>query len=161
MARSARVTAPTLFLMIALPAALAVAAYFGAGVVTDQHRRPEATVQARARFVGVRAAVTKRLAQPHPIEFGAVWATHSGRICGLVNGEGSFSGLTGMTPFYADGAAVKFALDSNPDDFEGGWLACGQDIWVVILPGSTEEGICGTKAHAARCRQTGRSHFGA
>ena len=124
--------------------------------VTDQTAKVTATQQAKARFPAVRAAIEKRLAQPHPIELGAVWAMHSGRICGLVNGEGSFGGLTGMTPFYADGAKVTFALDSDPDLFATQWVDCGQDMWVTVLGGSTEEGICGVKAHASRCHYTDR-----
>jgi hypothetical protein len=115
-----------------------------------------ATQQARARFPAIRAAIVKRLAQPHPIELGAVWAMHSGRICGLVNGEGSFSGLTGMTPFYADGAHVTFALDSDPDLFAAQWVDCSQDVWVTVVGGSTEEGICGVKAHTSQCHDTDR-----
>ena len=121
--------------------------------IVDPQARVAAERGAKVRFPLIHAAIVKRLAQPHPIELGAVWATHSGRICGLVNGEGSFSGLTGMTPFYADGTRVTFALDSNPDVFDGRWMDCSQDKWIMIVDGTTVEGICGVKAHAARCHQ--------
>ena len=138
-----------LVLVAAVAAGLTVQHYFA-----DRAAKVVATQEARARFPAIRAAIAKRLNQPHPIELGAVWAMHSGRICGLVNGEGSFSGLTGMTPFYADGTRVTFALDSDPDVFAGPWVDCNQDMWVVVLGGSTEEGICGVKAHADRCHYT-------
>ena len=124
--------------------------------IADRAAKVIAEKDGRARFPVIRAAIVKRLNQPHPIELGAVWAMHSGRICGLVNGEGSFGGLTGMTPFYADGTHVTFALDSDPDVFAGAWVECGQDMWVVVVGGSTEEGICGVKAHAAQCHDTDR-----
>jgi hypothetical protein len=121
---------------------------------TDAKAKAVATTRARARFVTVKAAMEQRLHQPHPIQLGAVWATHTGRICGLVYGEGSFSGLTGMTPFYADGNKPTFALDTDPDAFAPDWVACGQDIWVVVVPGSTEEGVCGVPKYASRCHYT-------
>jgi len=141
---------PVIPLVLVLTAA-AVAGLSVAHYVSDRAAKVVATREARARFPIIRAAIVKRLNQPHPIELGAVWAMHSGRICGLVNGEGSFSGLTGMTPFYADGTRVTFALDAPPDTFEGPWVACSQDMWIVVVGGSTEEGICGVKAHADKC----------
>lgn len=140
-----------LILVVVAAAGLTVQHHF-----TDQAAKVEAQKAARVRFPIIRAAIVKRLNQPHPIELGAVWAMHSGRICGLVNGEGSFGGLTGMTPFYADGTRVTFALDSDPDLFAGPWVDCSQDMWVVVVGGSTEEGICGVKAHADRCHDTDR-----
>jgi hypothetical protein len=124
--------------------------------ITDRAAKVVTAQHAKAKLPVIRAAIEKRLAQPHPIELGAVWAMHSGRICGLVNGEGSFGGLTGMTPFYADGAKVTFALDSDPDLFAGQWVDCNQDIWATVVGGSIEEGICGVKAHASQCHYTNR-----
>ena len=151
--RSWTIQLTPLLIVVIIVAGLGYGAYH---YVTDRAAKVEATQRARARFPLVRAAIEKRLAQPHPIELGAVWAMHGGRICGLVNGEGSFSGLTGMTPFYADGTHVTFALDSDPDLFATQWVDCSQDIWVTVVGGSTEEGICGVRAHASKCHYTNR-----
>jgi hypothetical protein len=151
--RAAKFPLVPVMLIVVAAAALGLT---GWRYIADPQARVAAARDAKARFPLVHAAMVKRLAQPHPIELGAVWATHTGRICGLVNGEGSFSGLTGMTPFYADGTKVTFALDSDPDVFDGRWMDCSQDKWIMIVDGTTEEGICGVKAHAAQCHETNR-----
>jgi hypothetical protein len=147
---------------LALAVVILVALAAGAGALVwwkmqeDSAAKAVAAVQAKARFVAVKAAMERRLNQPHPIQLGAVWVTHTGRICGLVYGEGSFSGMTGMTPFYTDGGKVRFALDETPNKFDPGWVGCGEDMWVQIVPGSTEEGICGVPKFASRCHPSDR-----
>ena len=110
----------------------------------------------------------RRVGPGRPVELGQVWITHTGRICGLVNGGGAFTGHPGMTPFYSDGntphffdgvspfhsdgAEVHFALDSQTDQFEGQWIACNQDVWAVLAAGPATEGPCGTRAAAPNCR---------
>jgi len=114
-----------------------------------------ATVKAKQQWALVRKAIVTRLNQPAPIELGAVWAMHDGRICGLVNGEGSFGGLTGMTPFYAEGRHVVFSFDQDPSIFGRVWLDCSGDKWIPLVAGTTTEGFCGTRAGAARCKAAG------
>lgn len=114
-----------------------------------------ATEQAQRQWTEVRRKVEARLNQPYPIELGAVWAMHGGRICGLVNGKGSFGGLTGMTPFYAEGTHVVFSFDQDSSIFGRVWLDCSGDPYVPLVAGTTTEGFCGTKAGAARCRAAG------
>ena len=52
---------------------------------------------ARTEWRIVRANLETRLKQTNPLELGAVWSTRTGQICGLVNGRGSFGGLTAMS----------------------------------------------------------------
>ncbi|MEI9964202.1 MAG: hypothetical protein WDM92_05420 [Caulobacteraceae bacterium] len=66
--------------------------------VKDKLDHGPATARARRDWTAARTVVAARLKQDEPLEFGAVWATHAGVICGLVNGKASFGGLTGMTP---------------------------------------------------------------
>ncbi len=149
-------------------AVLAALGYLGDRAYKDWQARRPALAAARARFAPLQAVMAQRLAQPHPMEFGQVWITHSGRICGLVNGEGAFDGHPGMTAFYSDaaplyyydgvtafhagGAQVHFGPDSQTDQFAGQWMACNQDVWGIITPGSAEEGPCGTRARMG-CRE--------
>jgi hypothetical protein len=114
-----------------------------------------ATAKAKQEWVSVRQVVVTRLNQPAPIELGAVWAMHGGRICGLVNGKGSFGGLTGMTPFYAEGTHVVFSFDQDSSLFGRVWLDCSGDMYVPLVAGTTTEGFCGTKAGAVRCKAAG------
>jgi hypothetical protein len=114
-----------------------------------------AMAQARMRWPIVRQAMVTRLAQPFPIELGAVWAMHGGRICGLVDGKGSFGGLTGMTPFFTEGGTVVFSFDQDPAFFGRTWLDCSGDKWVPLVAGTTTEGFCGTRRGAVRCRAVG------
>jgi hypothetical protein len=116
-----------------------------------------ANVKAQQQWSSVHQLVVQRLSQPAPIELGAVWAMHGGRICGLVNGKGSFGGLTGMTPFYAEGRHLVFSFDQDPSIFGRVWLDCSGDQWIPLVAGATTEGFCGTKAGAARCKAAGVS----
>lgn len=104
----------------------------------------------RVRWASVKPRLIARLAQPHALELGKVWARRDGRVCGLVNGWGSFGGLTGMTRFYAQGDEPVFKQDGRPD-FENEWWACKRDRYVVIREGSEETGFCPTKLGQERC----------
>ena len=143
-----------------VPAVLGLAAFLVGGwvlvsQVKDRHDRAGEQTAAQTRFVAVRAAITRRLRQSHPVEFGAVWETHDKRICGLVNAEGSFGGLGGMIGFFTDGPNIRYGLDGgDPASFGQTWAQCGADTWVQILPGSMEQGFCATRAGAKHCRKT-------
>jgi len=123
--------------------------YWKAGV-----DRAAATVRARQQWTQIRQTLVERLHQTAPIELGAVWAMHSGRICGLVNGKSSFGGLTGMTPFFTNGPQVVFGFDVGAGKFDQPWLDCSGDSWIPLVAGTTTEGYCGTRAGAAHCYMT-------
>lgn len=106
---------------------------------------------ARVRWASVKPRLIARLAQPHSLELGKVWARRDGRVCGLVNGWGSFGGLTGMTRFYAQGDEPVFKQDGDGQGFEEEWWACKRDRYVVIREGSEETGFCPTKLGQQRC----------
>ena len=105
---------------------------------------------ARVRWAGVKPRLIARLHQPHALELGKVWARRDGRICGLVNGWGSFGGLTGMTRFYAQDDEPVFKQDGR-QDFEEEWWACRRDRYVTLREGSEETGFCPTKLGQQRC----------
>jgi len=124
---------------------------FAAGFVYDQLRREMARPQIMSQWPHTRRLLADRLKQKEPLEFGAVWATHSGMICGLVNGWGSFGGLAGMTPFAVEGDRAVFALDQTAIDFAPYWRDCMTDKWITVLDGSMQAGGCATKLGQARC----------
>lgn len=130
----------------------AVALLFGGVWAKDQFDRHQAAVRVQANWTGAQALVAARLKQPGAIEYGGVWATHDGVVCGMVNGKGSFGGLVGMTPFYVRGGRAVFALDSTPKDFASAWAACVADDWYELVQGSRQSGFCATKAGASRCK---------
>ena len=109
-----------------------------------------AKAMGRVRWASVKPRLIARLAQPHSLELGRVWARRDGRVCGLVNGWGSFGGLTGMTRFYAQGDEPVFKQDGRPS-FEEEWWACERDRYVIIREGSEETGFCPTKMGRERC----------
>jgi hypothetical protein len=123
--------------------------YWKAGV-----DKAAATVRAQQQWAGIRQTIVTRLHQSNPIELGAVWAMHTGRICGLVNGKSSFGGLTGMTPFFTQGAQVFFSFDLGSAKFDQPWLECSGDSWIPLVAGTHTEGYCGTRAGAAHCYMT-------
>ena len=94
-----------------------IGAVFGGGEVYDRLRREAVRPQMLHSWAHAQQVLVRRLHQSDPLEFGAVWATHAGMICGLVNGRHSFSGLAGMTPFAVDGEHTVFALDQTALDF--------------------------------------------
>jgi hypothetical protein len=126
-------------------------AALGGGQLYDQLRRERARPAIEEHWKAARQAVADRLKQTEPLEFGAVWATHSGLVCGVVNGRGSFGGLTGMTPFAVDGNHAVFALDVSPLQFAPYWRACITDQWITILEGSMEASWCATRRGQERC----------
>ena len=103
------------------------------------------------RWTQVQARLVTRLHQANPPEFGAVWAMRSGEICGLVNGRGSFGGLSGMVRFYTQGGQPVFNADHRPG-FKEAWLGCDRDRWIVLRPGSDETGFCATPLGQTRCK---------
>jgi hypothetical protein len=126
-------------------------AALGGGWFYDQIRREQARPVVAQHWKTARRAVADRLKQPEPLEFGAVWATHSGLVCGVVNGWGSFGGLTGTTPFAVDQNRAIFALDVTPLQFAPYWRACITDQWITIIEGSMETGWCATRRGQERC----------
>jgi hypothetical protein len=91
-----------------------------------------------------------------PLEFGKVWATRTGQLCGLINDREA--GVDRMEPFYT----VKTRLLLRDDDLLGyfrAWRRCAQDEWVILHPGTTYTGLCASP----RARKTwfGRDRCGA
>ena len=127
-------------------------ALLAGGAIYDRIHREMVRPAMAGRWDHARQILAVRLhQQPDPLEFGAVWATHSGMICGLVNGRGSFSGLAGMTPFAVEGDQAVFALDQTALNFAPYWRDCMTDQWITVLEGSMQAGGCATKLGQARC----------
>lgn len=140
------VVTPLLVAVLAAGAALV-----GGGYVYDAVRREHVRPAIMVGWAPARQAVANRLKQPQPLEFGAVWATHAGLYCGLVNGWGSFGGLTGMTPFAVQGRHALFPLDMTAEEFAPYWHACIADQWITIHDGSMQSGWCATRLGQERC----------
>jgi hypothetical protein len=122
----------------------------------DGRDKAEAMQQAQAQWKLVRAQVASRIDNgQYPLEFGAVWMTHAGRICGLVNGGSAFGGLTSMTPFYQDGHTVRYRIETDALDWADGWRDCNNDMWLELNHGSYEVGYCATRRGQARCKDAG------
>jgi len=130
-------------------------AVFGGVWAKDQLDRREASAAAQAKWRVVRGRVAARLNDQYALEFGAVWMTHAGRVCGLVNGGSSFGGLTGMTPFFADGDRVRFPVTSTHKEWAPGWGECIADAWYELEKGSLQTGYCATRAGRTRCKVYG------
>ena len=103
-----------------------------------------ATPHARAEWARVEAMLEKRIAQPRPMEFGMVWATHTGRTCGLVDHRDT--GIDAMKPFFTlgDGRGV-FLREDGDKLFMQNWIYCIGDYRVVLHQGSQEAGFCATR----------------
>ena len=142
--------ARTVSLVSIIALALVGAALVG-GTVYDSVRRERTRPEVLRNWKTARRAVAERLKQPEPLEFGAVWATHTGLICGVVNGWGSFGGLTGMTPFVVTDNRAIFLMDVDPTVFSPYWRQCIADRWITVLPGSMETGFCATRRGQSRC----------
>lgn len=136
-------------------AVILVAVALGAGEGYDLWRRQAVRPQTIQSWPHARSVLEVRLHQGEPLEFGAVWATHSGMFCGLVNGRHSFSGLAGMTPFVVEGDQATFALDQTALAFAPSWRACMTDKWITVLDGSMEAGGCATRLGQRRCVTVG------
>lgn len=106
---------------------------------------------AKAEWRIVRANLETRLNQTLPLELGAVWATRSGQICGLVNGRGSFGGLAAMTRFYTLDQRPVFHQDVEHIAFQKAWFECRRDQYVMLHDGTMEPGFCGTELGKRRC----------
>jgi hypothetical protein len=153
--RGGRPTATKIVAVVGIIAFVAIGAALVGGVVWDRIHRDQVRPEVLRSWTPARRAVAARLKQPEPLEFGAVWATHGGLICGVVNGLNSFGGLTGMTPFVvADGRAV-FLIDVGAQDFAPYWRRCVADPWITILEGSMETGPCATRVGQAHCVTVG------
>ncbi len=106
---------------------------------------------ARAEWRIVRANLETRLNQTNPLELGAVWSTRTGQICGLVNGRGSFGGLTAMARFYTVEQRPVFHQDTEHVAFQKAWFECRRDQYVMLHAGTEEPGFCGSEAGRRHC----------
>ncbi|MGC1303094.1 MAG: hypothetical protein WA840_12025 [Caulobacteraceae bacterium] len=77
-----------------------------------------------------------------------MWATRSGRICGLVNKWDS--GVDDMTPFYTINLQPVFRRE-NERRYVDIWLQCRFDQWVELHHGSYQTGFCATRFGRLRC----------
>jgi hypothetical protein len=129
--------------------ALAWLAVAAASIVADQLRqlpprpptaaeRATATPGARAKWRIVSGRLTQRLAY-HPAEFGAVWASRSGRICGVVTRLDA--GVYYREPFYTEQLTPFFAGEDQRRFFHT-WLDCVGDHWVDLRIDSDQVGFC-------------------
>lgn len=107
--------------------------------------------KARAEWSHVRAKLEARLNQTNPLDLGAVWSTRTGQVCGLVNGRGSFGGLSGMVRFYSVDRVPVFHQDVDHLEFQNAWFQCNRDRWVRLHDGVEETGFCGTELGKRRC----------
>jgi hypothetical protein len=99
----------------------------------------------------VRAHLETRLDQANPLELGAVWLTRDGRICGIVNGRGSFGGLSSMVRFYTVDRQPVFHRDVDHVAFQRRWFDCRRDPFVTLHSGPTEPGFCNSALGRKRC----------
>ena len=90
--------------------------------------------------------------QPRPPELGAVWATRTGQICGLV--DAWHTGVDVMTQFYTWQGRVLFRNDDERL-YVRQWSRCIDDPYVVIHAGTLLTGACATRAGRLAC-QTAR-----
>jgi hypothetical protein len=118
----------------------------------DRIARAGAHARGQAAWAAVQPAMVARLKQGRPLEYGAVWATHSGRICGMVMGWGSFGGLSAMTPFYVWQGRPTFSPDASEQDFAPGWRECVGDPWIELVQGSMESGWCASPQGQKTCK---------
>lgn len=123
--------------------------------VTDKLRKDAARPAAVAEWRKVKQRLAERMRDQGRLDVGAVWATKQKRICGLVDGRGSFGGLSGMVPFFTDGAAIRYSLDTPREQFQGVWAECMGDAWLMLEEGSFATGICATKHPFKQCGQFG------
>ena len=114
-----------------------------------QHARYRPLAEAEWRIV--HANLEARLKQRNPLELGAVWSTRTGQICGLVNGRGSFGGLTAMTRFYTVRQQPVFHQDAEHVLFQRTWFECTRDQYVMLHDGTMEPGFCGSAAGKRHC----------
>lgn len=94
--------------------------------------------RAKANWRLVYASLFRRLPDPPP-ELGSVWATRTGRICGLVSRRES--GVDSMTPFYTVGLYPLLRDDDQRRYFHD-WMDCIGDHWVQMHTGTEKAGFC-------------------
>ena len=75
-------------------------------------------------------------------EFGEVWTTRTGRICGLVNGRDV--GIDYMTRFYADNGRPVLRRDDQRA-YVRWWMDCLDTRWVRLHAGTEKTGFCASK----------------
>ena len=154
--RRARGRPPSARIDVLFTGALALLALtFAAGLIYDRVHKEVARPEAMRAWAHAQDVLVRRLHQGEPLELGAVWATHSGMICGLVNGRHSFSGLAGMTPFAVEGDHAVFALDQSALNFASYWRDCMTDQWIPVRDGSMQAGGCATELGRRRCVTVG------
>lgn len=115
----------------------------------EQHARYRPLAQTEWRIA--RANLEARLNQRNPLELGAVWSTRTGQICGLVNGRGSFGGLSSMVRFYTVDQRPVFHQDVEHVLFQKAWFECRRDQYVMLHDGAIEPGFCGSEAGRRHC----------
>jgi hypothetical protein len=76
------------------------------------------------------------------LEFGKVWTTHTGRICGLVDHREA--AVDNMTPFYTVGL-VPILREDDPPRYFHEWLYCIGDYVVELHAGSQDTGFCASR----------------
>jgi len=75
-----------------------------------------------------------------PLELGEVWATRTGRICGVVDERKS--NTDDMERFYTTPDLRPHMQDENLYAFIGVWGQCLDDRWVELHAGSEQTGLC-------------------
>lgn len=129
--------------------ALTLLALTAAAIVADQiHQLPpraptqversSATPGANTKWQTVYGRLAQRLTYGPP-ELGAVWASRSGRICGVVTRLDA--GVYFREPFYTEQLTPLFASDDEYR-FVHSWLDCVGDHWVDLQVASDEIGLC-------------------
>jgi len=111
----------------------------------------EARPAAEAEWRLVQAHLDARLNQTLPLELGAVWFTRAGQVCGLVNGRGSFGGLSSMVRFYTVDRRPVFHQDVEHVAFQKAWFECRRDRFVPLHAGTDDPGFCGSEAGRRHC----------
>ena len=107
--------------------------------------------RAEAEWRIVRARLEARLNQANPLELGAVWLTRDGRVCGIVNGRGSFGGLSSMVRFYTVDRQPVFHRDVDHVAVQRQWFDCRRDPFMTLHEGPTEPGFCSSALGRRRC----------
>ena len=136
---------------------LAIPVVLGGLALKDHVDQVAARPALEADWKAVRHVLTVKLHQAAPIEVGQVWATRDHRLCGLVNGKGSFGGKTGMVRFYAVNRQPVMKFEASATHFEDGFEPCMKDHWLVVKEGSQSTGFCATKEGDRVCKPLGPS----
>lgn len=98
---------------------------------------------AAADWKAVYARIAQRRSQDGlPPEFGEVWTTRTGRICGLVNGREG--GVDYMTRFYADDRRPVLREDDRRA-YVRWWLDCLDTRWIRLHAGTEKTGLCASR----------------